>query len=532
MAKILFRRLGVTGFVAALAMTGGVVVAQDSESQVPDPFAVVSPFGETEGAEGAEPGDGGAFTPGESGGDTTETTVFDAPPENTEMPTEDVFAEPAVDTPEGAIIDPFGATATEGSMDSPFGDAPSDMVSTEADDTGFATPPMDSADGGFATPPSGDGDISHLMGGAEGDEEMEFALDPFGVGDPSLLKETEGMEMFGGGGTSTTTTTATGTGSQPINPFGDDGDLNSIFDQDVTDSPLTGPPGTKTEAAAAGGAVNEAGIDQLYQFRYERTTLWDGRTVVSRKKLTSEEATEYDLAKTEKYQQDAIDGVLPNFDSNADPQAWAQWAHFSDQMELWSEYVENTVMAGTTLKQSPYAVVQWPGGPRESEQQETRDPNIINDAQNRSLDSQVNDFNPFAGLGGGQDSTFPPEVISSQVVRIYTELEEKLRGLEEDQEAFMEAFEGRIAERMTKRKAYLDWRIDQEQLLEDFVFDWNRRYNGNVAMIGGVRYELYRPGEVPSVVHRDATVVVTDYALTPYDIINPEDGTLKEPPRN
>jgi hypothetical protein len=117
------------------------------------------------------------------------------------------------------------------------------------------------------------------------------------------------------------------------------------------------------------------------------------------------------------------------------------------------------------------------------------------------------------------------------VLSAYSDSLGSLRGMEEEQQAYMVGFEDRLQERQSRRVAYADWQSDQMALIEDFVTDWNRRYNGEVAMIGGVRYELYRPGQVPARVRRETNIVVTDYRLTPYDILT-EDGELRTPGRD
>ena len=100
--------------------------------------------------------------------------------------------------------------------------------------------------------------------------------------------------------------------------------------------------------------------------------------------------------------------------------------------------------------------------------------------------------------------------------------------MEEEQERYMEQFEIRLQERAANRLAYADWRENRTQEIQEFVLEWNRAYSGEVAEIGGVRYELYRPGqEIDKPAAEGTTRIVTDYGLTPYDILNTEDGTLR-----
>ncbi len=226
---------------------------------------------------------------------------------------------------------------------------------------------------------------------------------------------------------------------------------------------------------------------------------------------------------------------FPGYDGTTPPNIWAEWCHYSDQVELWSRYVDEVVLAGTRLDNSTYQEIQWPGGaPDPTQQQGTGldgQTNIVNYASQTSLDDQTSDllFGPNPGAGQQQQAdSLDPSVMTDQIVKVYNSRLQDLRNLENEQESFYTEFLDRLAERKTQRLAYVDWRNDQERAIEDAVIDWNRRYNGSVANIGGVRYELYRPGAVPDNVQRDSVVVVTEFDLTPFDILNPEDGTLKE----
>jgi hypothetical protein len=103
---------------------------------------------------------------------------------------------------------------------------------------------------------------------------------------------------------------------------------------------------------------------------------------------------------------------------------------------------------------------------------------------------------------------------------------ERLRTMEREQSEFMAGFEERLAERAAGRQSYREWLDEQHQVARDAVAEWARRYSGEVAVVAGVRYELYRPGAAPATPPDDARVVITNHGLTPYDLLNP-DGTVR-----
>jgi hypothetical protein len=411
----------------------------------------------------------------------------------------DPFADPMSADP-FAATDPFALSAT--SPADPFARAPADPFSSAPADP-FASAPADP----FAAAPA----------------------DPFASAPPA--------DPFGGA----VAVPAPSAGAGQADPFGPAPSRAASFD----------PFGSAVTLDLGPDSVNPDGIDQLWDFRYERQLTWDGREVVLRRRLTREAARDYDERRREAIVQMANRGELQNYDGVSDIHAWSIWALYAEQLQMWSEYVDSVVLAGNATSPDLYSQIKWPGTPQQpgaapgqgggaglagGRFADARPENLVAANQNRSLDDQVGDFNPFAGAGagmaGGGGSNFRPDTIIDQIVPLFQAKRDELRTMEERQEEFMVAFENRLLQRQTRRLAYVDWLDDRRQIVEEFVEDWNRRYSGDVTMIGGVRYELYRPGNVPRNVHKDATVIVTDHRLTPYDILNPEDGTLKAASRN
>lgn len=410
-------------------------------------------------------------------------------------------------TPEAAPADPFGGGAVAAPADDPFGGAAPVALG------GTPAAPADPFGGGTAAPadPFGGGGVASAV-----------PADPFGGAAPAAP-----TDPFGGG----TAAPAAGTdpfggaGNQPVVP---------LFDAaGGIASALGGETG-----AGAPATDNPDGISQLYSWRYERTRLWDGTPIVARRRLTVEEAQQYDERVKKIYTDAAAAGTLPGFTGGSDPATWAEWAIFADQLQLWSEYVDNVVLAGFNEGPGAFEQIQWPGQPQEGGQPAGGEAGgvaasgggaerLVAQTQNQSLDDQAGGFFEFNLGGGGQNAGIPASTITDQVVTAYDAVLTRLREIEAEQEDFMTAFEARLIERNTRRIAYADWKADREQVLDDFIKEWNRRYSGKVSVINGVRYELYRPGEAPEVFPRNTTPVVTDYDLTPYDIVNPEDGTLK-----
>jgi len=136
------------------------------------------------------------------------------------------------------------------------------------------------------------------------------------------------------------------------------------------------------------------------------------------------------------------------------------------------------------------------------------------------------------GFGGGVDSGPPvtTESIRRNVIDMYETAVGRVRDLESRQEQLMNEMSERLVDRAERRVAYAEWRTEQRDSLREFVLDWDRRHRGSVAMVEGRRFELYRPGDAPADSPANAFVVITDTMnLTPYDILNPADGTIRNP---
>ncbi len=137
----------------------------------------------------------------------------------------------------------------------------------------------------------------------------------------------------------------------------------------------------------------------------------------------------------------------------------------------------------------------------------------------------------FGGSAGGSDGGPPvtADSIRRNVIDMYESAVGRVRDMEASQEEFMIGLSERLVDRAERRVAYAEWREEQRDSLRDFVVDWDRRYRGSVAMVEGRRFELYRPGDVPIDTPANAFVVVTDTMnLTPYDVLNPADGTIRD----
>jgi hypothetical protein len=118
--------------------------------------------------------------------------------------------------------------------------------------------------------------------------------------------------------------------------------------------------------------------------------------------------------------------------------------------------------------------------------------------------------------------------MNDQTTIAYNQYLEALRAYEGFQEEFVKDLLDQLEARAAKRRSYDEWRGSQLDAVMDYVNEWNRRYEGGVTVIAGVRYELYAPDNVPTQTVRGANIVVTDFDLTPYDILN-DDGTLRGP---
>lgn len=305
------------------------------------------------------------------------------------------------------------------------------------------------------------------------------------------------------------------------------------------------PEQANGSAPAATGGATEAVLG-VSDFRFERTQSYDGQPGVRRVKLSAEDVAAYDDEWVNHFKD-----MAPGGPRAADAAAWAQWQYYSDQLQMWSEYMKMYVLAGNDSSYS-FDTIKWPGTPAPAAGAAGAaggaggtgagaDPGagytganqVIARNQNKSMDEQLGDFNPFSGIGGGngQAANYPPNTIEDQVKKLYNNWYKEARKLEKTQQRDMTDFSDKIQSRRSQREAYTNWRDERKQLIEDALVEWNRRYTGDVALIGGVRYELYRPGTVPANIPRGTSVVVTDYALTPYDILT-DDGKVKEPARD
>lgn len=399
------------------------------------------------------------------------------------------------------------------------------------------------------------------------------AANPFGggasnpFGSQEAPQESAGEQSANPFGSASSSPPASGA-SNPFgsgSPFG--GDSNPFGQVGAT---------TPAETASMGGAEGAVpGITQLYEWRYDEVQLWNGEEVVSRIELTKEQAEQWDERRIDQFVRQIERGDLAGYNpsSTVPPREWAEWALYADQLELWSRYINNVVFAGLPNtdgdeRELAWDAIIWPGVPRSNDEDDNLPGGIeglVAQNQNKSLDSQLGEFfggggtggaggpagggpafggGGFPGAGGpydGQNQSnipgmppsgyFSPELVELQVVLAYNQVESELRLMEENQQQFMVEFMNRLDNRENRRLAYDDWVLDQQLQLEEFLVEWDRQYRGDVALIGGVRYELYSPDSVPERLRRDATVVVTDFRLTPYDILNP-DGTLREPTRN
>jgi hypothetical protein len=339
-----------------------------------------------------------------------------------------------------------------------------------------------------------------------------------------------------------------------------------------------------TTELSATGTMNPDGINRVHEFRYQRTVAWDGREVVVRRDLTKEEAEAFDTERKDKFREDIRNGTLVGYDNQTPPDIWVEWVHYYEQLDLWADYVERVNLGGD-VEQSLMSMVRWPGqpDPRTAALQAAAemlqgaggggiggvpgigggqfgggqfgggqfgggfsDPGSIGggfagEFGGGQFGGGFGDefgagqfgggFGGGFGFGGAAGADGPPvtaESIRRNVIDMFDTAQGRVRDLEARQEEFMAGLAERLVDRAERRVAYADWRDEQRTSLRDFVLDWDRRYRGSVAMVEGRRFELYRPGNVPADNPVNAFVVITDtMSLTPYDILNPSDGTLR-----
>lgn len=309
------------------------------------------------------------------------------------------------------------------------------------------------------------------------------------------------------------------------------------------------PPLTPTTPGGAPGArsllAEPDAVRQLAYFRFVEEMRWDGKTIVRRKKLSFEESQAFDRERIAYFADAARNNELPWFPATgADPQIWAEWSHYAEQLALWTDYCKGTLFADTPTERG-LKDIKFPGDPKPTTQAGggnrggslgdeggTPSPeNLVRQNQNKSIDSQAGEFFTFTPADGGNNQgaqSFKPSDMDDQAKALYNNWIDEVREIEKEQDKFIARFDARLTERAARRQAYAEWREDQRVQMMDVVRDWERSYNGQIAVIEGVRYELYRPGNVPRAVPRGAHVVETNHSLTPYDILD-DSGKLLGP---
>jgi hypothetical protein len=304
-------------------------------------------------------------------------------------------------------------------------------------------------------------------------------------------------------------------------------------------------------AAGEGGR----GISQLFTFRFVVKLGRDGRQIVTRQRLTREEAEIFDN-ELKAYFRGVVDsGEAPNFQAGANnPDEWAEWLAYANQLQLWTTYVRDVVLVGTGYEFDPATQLPWPYDVQQEREQQLaaeqgrnagdqgglsgeheggrpQAPADIRN-ENRSLDDQLADFSivPDTRQGSQGAAVIDPAQMDEASVALYKQFNSTLRSFEQEQVDFMKRFKDDLEKRKQKREAYAEWRQNQKELILEYLEEWSRRYEGQVVTIAGVRYELFKPGNVPSNVTRGANVVITDYDITPYDLLD-ETGRLRGPSR-
>jgi len=270
----------------------------------------------------------------------------------------------------------------------------------------------------------------------------------------------------------------------------------------------------------------------VYTWRYEKETIND-QEVVKRKKMTWEEGEAWDKEKLDQLKQDISQGKVPGVPAGVDPNASATWKLFYDQLALWQEYLQQTILVDVDLTSSVDDITWAPGGnqPGQPGYQPTGVEGVVGSNQNKSIDEQTGEF---FSLGGAPAEGQNPAVVTrdqvlEQVLNLYEVF--KQQSQEADQETYKsaESITTGLAEREGRRLAYRNWLDDRKEMVVEAAQDWGKRQQGQVVVVDGVQYELYSPtqglpkGAGPS----DVVRVVTEN-LTPYDLLNP-DGTQKEP---
>lgn len=451
---------------------------------------------------------------------------------------------------------PFAAPATGG-------DAASASAAANPFDTGTAAAPAG---------PGGDATF-----------QPDFGANPFDAGSAPSTPPPAGTDAnpFGGasaGATNPFGAAPTGTGAPATvtaaNPFGNvAATASNLFGG-------LGFGGAPRPATAEGGTGR--GVAQLYTFRFVARLNDQNELIVGRKKFTMEEGEALDERMKQYYITLANAGQLPGYVPGAGSvDEWARWMSYANQLELWAVYCDNLLKVSGVSDFSAVEQIKWPGDPTAEDLaaaetggadafagEEGREgagtrprptaPPILEN-ENRSLDDQAADFLPLPDTNQGTQGrpVITPEQIDEMARNIYLSVFNQLRDVEEEQTEFIAEMFRQLKERggdldMTsgaastvdedptletilsankeaatgRRAAYAQWRDEQRNLVADYMEDWQRRFEGKVVVVGGVQYELFRPGNEPKTITRGANVVVTDYDITPYDMIN-ADGSLR-----
>lgn len=352
----------------------------------------------------------------------------------------------------------------------------------------------------------------------------------------------------------------------PADPFGfgDPGAAPGFDDEDSPFAPGLDPESQPDPFRVVGTTEpSDTGISQLHTFRYIKQRNFLGNDVVVRRRMTLAEAEQFDDTVRAYFLELLNDGEIEQFQpGSGNPNEWAVWLTYAAQVELWSEYATNIVMAGSEVGfERPE--ISWPGDPAEGDQQQQQAliggfPGAMGPGGMQpggQQDSGTDDgfeFSPvpdtrggqqpqpaFAGgqFGGGFGGGFggaqggmviDPAQMDEQMLEIYQTTWRALRDEEDRQLALIRDLNEQLETRERMRGEYETWKVDQRDQLIEWVADWSRRYDGQTLVIAGVQYELYNTDAEPGAVPRGANLVITDYGITPYDILE-EDGTLRGP---
>lgn len=435
----------------------------------------------------------------------------------------------------GSLVLATGALAQP---DDPFADGADPFASAPADP--FAAPEDSAAVVEDDVPPGSPFDTEPVTDPSDNPEAFQPVNEPDPPFDPFSTTEPQTVDPFSGVPPATEDpgdafTTQAGPGAD-TNPFEANVEDMPGLEGAEEASPFGDLFGEDTPFSEDGGEGESEGVATLHDFRYIEVPRPDGTTVIARQRMTWEEAQQWDEDRLEELTQAVEAGEYNAYAPGASSaREWAQWLLYAEQLEYWQRYSQEIVLVNTEAGEREFAIV-WPGDP-ESEEEPSEDVggdgrprNIYN--ENRSLDEQLTDFNPLPDTRQGTQgqSVLDPEQMNAQSVALYKQYMVALRDHEKQQQQFTNQLLVDINRRRDARNSYAAWRDSQLQNVLAWVSEWNRRYSGKVAEIEGVRYELYAPDNVPQFAPRGANVVVTDFDLTPYDILN-EDGTLRGPAR-